>query len=69
MPETLDVVEHTNGQYIMWVCPEILSDGHHEEMCGNFHKVDLGDEKLVRPTAVKCTKCGKEYQIKPHAWR
>jgi hypothetical protein len=69
MPETLDIVEHTNGHYIMWVCPEILSDGHHEELCSQFHKVDLGDEELVRPTAVKCTKCGKENQIKPHAWR
>ena len=47
-----DLVEHQDGYYAMYVCPE----------CGQFHKVDLGDEPLWSEV-VRCTQCGKQYRI------
>ena len=53
--------EYQNGYYLMWDCPA--------EDCGQFHKVDLGDEQLVSPRNVRCIKCGKQYQVRPLSWR
>jgi hypothetical protein len=58
-------VEYQDGHYIMWTCPAIINN----EMCGFFHKVDLGDESLIVASTVQCAQCGKKYQIKPKAWR
>ena len=58
---TIQPVESQNGYYIMWDCPA--------EDCGQFHKVDLGDEQLVSLRNVRCIKCGKQYQIRPLSWR
>jgi hypothetical protein len=71
----LDTVEYNDGHYIMWVCPTIngVVPGKETEyaatFCGQFHKVDLGDEELTSPRTVRCSQCGTEYIIKPNAWR
>ncbi len=63
-PLNLEIVEHQDGHYLMWVCPA-TTDFIKGEYCGQFHKVDLGDESLTRPTSVRCVQCGNEYQVKP----
>lgn len=70
--EDIKDVEFHWGYYLMWVCPHTLylngkSDTvfKETEMCGQFHKVDLGDETLTTPRAVRCIKCGKEYRVNP----
>jgi len=68
-------VEYPKGYYIMWVCPnEIRLPGAEGvkgfySTCGQFHKVDLGDEQLISPRNVRCIKCGKQYQVRPLSWR
>jgi len=64
--EELPEVEYVDGHYLMWSCPNYLAttDGNYD-YCGQFHKVDLGDEELDRPRTVHCVKCGKSYTVKP----
>jgi hypothetical protein len=69
LTETEEFVEHQNGHYIMWVCPTEtgnIEDGY--EYCGQFHKVDLGDEELSSPKTVQCVQCGRRYQVKPREY-
>jgi hypothetical protein len=64
--EDLNEVEYQDGYYLMWTCPKPFNtvDGL-DAYCGKFHKVDLGDEKLIRPRIVRCTDCGTQYRIRP----
>ncbi len=57
--ETPKLIEHQDGFYAMWVCPNDIGNG---ELCSKFHKVDLGDEPL-RSRMIRCTQCGKLYRI------
>ena len=76
LADVVDPVEWQEGHYLMWVCPADLvsekpkdGDSFSADMCGQFHKVDLGDEILTVARKVRCIKCGKEYQINPKGWK
>lgn len=74
-PEDHKIIEYQRGHYLMWICPYSESCGSDDEgttyskECGQFHKVDLGDEPLTRPRTVRCIRCGSQYQVKPISWR
>jgi len=62
------MIEYQDGYYIMWDCPHLTrrsDDGetYTEQICGQFHKVDLGDDELFGPIFVRCIKCGTTYQV------
>jgi len=54
-------IEYQKGYYIMWDCPNRIGDN----LCGQFHKVDLANEELHNIQYVRCIKCGKKYLIHP----
>jgi len=66
-------VEYQKGYYLMWTCPAMLYGNHGTdcmtgesgEECGQYHKVDLGDEPLTEERVAQCIKCGKQYTIAP----
>ena len=74
----LKTVEYHKGYYLMWICPGVLSrvkgsehiiDDISYDVCGQFHKVDLGDVSLTEIRTVRCIKCGNRYQIKPQTFK
>ena len=65
--DNLDDLEYQDGHYLMWSCPNWLPTKEGAELCGQFHKVDLGDETLEYPRTVRCVQCGKQYKVKPKA--
>lgn len=64
-------VEYQKGYYLMWTCYHVpdLYEGQTEpnddSYCGQYHKVDLGDEPLTETRTVQCIKCGNQYQVQP----
>lgn len=60
-------VEWQEGHYLMWICPAPLIDDDEiiDDYCGQFHKVDLGDEELTEVRTVHCVKCGNKFSVQP----
>ena len=67
LTDTEEEIEYQDGHYIMWICPSLIHtvSGEESVLCGQFHKVDLGDEPLTKPKTVQCVQCGQKYKIMP----
>jgi hypothetical protein len=66
-----NTVETQKGYYLMWICSNLVKrtgdpqEPDEVDVCGQFHKVDLGDEQFTESRSVCCIKCGKRYLVKP----